>query len=135
MSDTHARRSALGITEPFALSSSWLRENISRYVQKLLCAFGYGNTALTFLQATEGIAAESRGADPYSQLYMSYAYLPKLELLLGTSFLAHSKPVEHPPSFAAIKAMKPTPFSSTNRIANMSVLAKEINSWNRLGKR
>lgn len=82
----------------------------------------------------EGIAKESSGADPNLQLYMSFGYVPKFELLIGTVFVASGKAIANPAAFKEIEAMKPVPFTSTTRITNISSLAKEISTWNIYGK-
>lgn len=133
ISDLSSRREALGITRPFSPSLFWVTQTLGRSVRKLICLLGYCNEYETFVQATEHVAAERRGADPYSQLYMSVGCLPKYDICLGTAFLTHSNAEVDPPSFADIKALKPV-FNS-NRVTNITTLVKEITSWNDPGFR
>jgi len=132
-SDIAARQAALGITRPLSFSLTSLKEQVGRLLSKIGILLGYGTTVFEFVKAVESVATESRGADPYSQLYMVVGYLPQLDSFLGTAYLAHSKPVADPPAFDDVKGLKA--FYSTNRIANISSLVKEVHDQCVIGKR
>jgi hypothetical protein len=135
LSDVQSRRKALGITHQFEWSLLGVTQSIGALATKLGCLLGYGVPVATYFEATESVAAESRGADPYSQLYMSVGYAAQWDAILGTSFMTNSNPnpVANPPVFQNVLDFKPV--MSTNRIANISTLAKEINTWDPVGKR
>lgn len=132
-SDVVHRQAALGITRPFAPSRFWVTQTLGRYVQKLACLLRFCNEVTTFLQATEHLAVERRGVEPHAQNYMSIGCLPAFDICIGSAFLIHSKAVVDPPSFSDIKALKS--ITSTNRVTNISSLAKELDKFNYPGIR
>jgi hypothetical protein len=128
LSDLLSRRQALGITRPFAPSIFWVTQALGRVGIRLACLVGYCNEFATFVQATEHVAAERTGADPYSQLYMSVGCLPAYDVCLGTAFLTNSKAEVDPPSFADVKALKYV--HNSNRVTNLTTLVNEITAFN-----
>lgn len=100
---------------------------LGRLGVRLACFFGYCNNAATFLQVTENMVNKDLDSDPFLHLYMVVAYVPQLDLLLGSSCPVHSAPAKDPAIFSDFKTSL-TLVYATNHITNLTRLSKEIDS-------
>jgi hypothetical protein len=104
-----------------------------RAVGRLVCLLGKCNTVATYMSEVEAMALESYGNDEFSQLYVSVAYQPLADNMMGTAFIAHSKPVAYPPAFQGIRRLNKV--YQTPRIANISSFATEVGKLSVVGSR
>lgn len=70
---------------------------------------------------------------PYMHLYMSFAYMPTIDSLSGSSCMVHPEPVANPPAFKEFDGLTPT--IDGRKVRNLTDLMAEIDYWNALGKR
>ncbi|TGO86993.1 hypothetical protein BPOR_0261g00110 [Botrytis porri] len=132
-SDISAQRSTFSIPpRPFLpLSLRSLTIPLTSLFLKTACLLSYCTSTTTFLNAIQDLIT-NQTSDTSSQFYGSIGYLAQYDLFAGVTCLTNSNGVANPSAFERIRKLGAY---STNRIASMGELTKELTSMDVWGDR
>lgn len=126
--ERRARFKNLHVQSPPLFSLLTVTQTLGRLGARLACVFGKCTTTYKFMQVMVDMATKGEAHDPYMHLYMSVAYMPKIDLLAGGSCLVHTEPVANPPAFEEMATLKAV--SDATKVRNLTDLMVEIDYWN-----
>jgi hypothetical protein len=133
MSERLARFKHLDLRRPPLFSLLTLTQMLGRLGGRLACLFGKCTSVSKFFEVMVTMATKGEADVPYMHLYMSFAYMPKIDLLAGSSCLVHTEAVANPPAFAEFESL--TPANDGTKVRNLTELMVEIDYWNTPGLR
>lgn len=121
--------------QPSYFSKLYVTQALGRLASQFACFIGRCTTTDKFFEIMVNMAkkGDQENDVPYMHLYMSVAYLPQIDSLLGGSCLVHSEPVAYPPAFSEFDNLTATRDMMKTR--SMTNLMKEIDDWNPAGLR
>jgi hypothetical protein len=110
-----------------------LTQALGRFGARLACVFGKCTTTYKFFEVMVDMATKGEADVPYMHLYMSVAYMTKIDLMAGGACLVHTEPVANPPAFAEFESLKAVSYAT--KVRNLTDLMVEIDYWNTPGLR
>jgi hypothetical protein len=130
--DLAERRAALGLRDKFHWNFHSVLIHLVNLLQQVAVRLGFGVEPTDVIDFFEYLASEEQ-TDPAAHAYVFFTWLPDQKAyLLGTTYL-YSEPTENPPVFQNLTSLKT--IYSTNRLANMSDFAQEIEDQSQSGAR
>ncbi|KAH8808621.1 hypothetical protein F5884DRAFT_792907 [Xylogone sp. PMI_703] len=129
-SDLQERRAAMGIQNEIQLNFHSLASFAMRWVQRAACLAGFCIHSTDLIDYFVGMATQP---DASAHTFIFFSWIPEQRAYLTGATIAYSKPVVNPPAFQNLTSLKSV--YSTNRLANMSEFALEIESQNPSGRR
>ena len=135
MTERRARSTSFTMHQPRLFSILYATQTLGRIASRVACLIGRCTTTDKFFEVLVNMAKKGDLEDdvPYMHLYMSFAYMPKIDSLAGSSCLVHSEPVAYPPAFRDFDDLTAT--LDMMKVRNMTDLIKEIDYWNPVGQR
>lgn len=131
MSDYRTKHSDLQLKPSeldFSLMS--LKRIAANAVVKAFCLAGRCTTIPEFLEVLVKMATKEK---PFLHLYMSFGYLPRAGVLMGSSCVVHSQPVVNPPEFQELGTINYA-YSSV-KVDNLTSIGRDVTAWNVPGGR
>lgn len=132
LEDLEERRAALGITNEIQWTFDSLAKNAARWIQRVGCLAGFCVPSKDLIDAFVQLASDEQ-RDESAHAYIFFSWIPNIRAYLSGATIAYSKPVVNPPVFQKFTSFKK--LSTTNRLANMSNFAYEIEEQNQPGAR
>ena len=85
-----------------------------------------------FIDTFVTMATKGEADVPYMHLYMSFAYMPTIDFLAGSSCMVHFEPIANPPAFADFESLKSV--QDGRKVRNLTDLVEEIDYWSKPGR-
>jgi hypothetical protein len=121
--------------QPSFFSKLYVTQTLGRMAARVICAIGRCTTTDQFFEVLVRMARKGENAEdvPYMHIYMSFAYLHWLDMLVGSSCMIHSEPVANPPAFKDFAAL--TAACDRRAIRNLTSIMADIDYYNPSGLR
>jgi hypothetical protein len=121
--------------QPKYFSKLYITQTLGKLANRFACMIGRCTTTDKFFEVLVNMARKGDREDdvPYMHLYMSFALMPQVDWLAGSSCVVHSEPVANPPAFKEFDVLTPT--KGGNKVQNLTNLMAEIDYWNPAGLR
>lgn len=133
--ERRARSASFTMHQPGYFSKLYVTQTLGRLASRFACMIGRCTTTDKFFEVLLNMARKGDQKDdvPYMHLYMSFAYMPQIDSLAGSSCLVHPEPVPNPPAFKEFDGLTAT--MDMTKIRNLTDIIKEVDYWNPSGLR
>jgi hypothetical protein len=130
--DIEDMRTALGLRDKLQWTLNYLAVQSVRLLQRAAVRLGFGTKSADLIAFFVKLASEEQ-RDPHAHAYIFFSWIPVQRTYLSGATILYSRPEVNPPVFQDLVSLKPV--YSTNRLANMSDFAKEVEALNFRGFR
>jgi hypothetical protein len=130
--DIEDMRTSLGLLDKFQWSLNYVAVQSVRLLQRAAVRLGFGTKSADLIAFFVNLASEEQ-KDPHAHAYIFFSWLPVQRAYLSGTTILYSRPEVNPPVFQDLASLKP--IYNTNRLANMSDFAEEVENMNFIGFR
>ncbi|RFU24040.1 hypothetical protein B7463_g12296, partial [Scytalidium lignicola] len=130
LSDVEERRVAMELSNEIMWNFHSLASHAVRWIQRAACFAGFCIHSTDLIDYFVQMANQP---DPFAHTFVYFSWIPVQRAYLGGTTIAYSKPEVNPPVFQKINSLKS--IYSTNRLANMSDFALEVEEQTSAGDR